>query len=589
VPRSASTLAGTALARTTAFRPSLGGASGALESIRRRHALASLVLYLVVAIVIDRDAVAHLNSVCACNGASDPTQFMWAMVWWPYAILHGLNPFISHVIWVPDGANLASATSVPGAALVAAPLTAIAGPVVSYNVLTVLAPVAGAWFAYRLCLQITRAPGPSILGGFLYGFSSYELGHLIGLLHTVFIFAPPVTALLTLKRLDGSLGPRRYTALMAVTLVVQLLLSTEMLLTMTLMGAATLAVAWLLSAPEDRRRIVALLGPLVGAYAVMVIVCSPYLYYELVRGSPYAQGWGALYPADAVNFLVPTEITWLGGHAFAAVSNSFRGNLTENGAYIGLPLALIIAAYAVQSWRTRTAKIALTTLALAVLWSLGSRLTVVGDPTFRLPWFEFARLPLLDQVIPIRAMVYVALICAVIAAKWLADAGPHPVRRWALAALAVVFLLPNTGAAYPGSSITTFHRRLDEPAFFTTGLYKHYLSRDEVVLPLPYGSSGDSLLWQARTDMYFRLASGYFGKPPSVYAADPVVAQLTADAPRAAAPAQLRAFIALHQVDAVIAGRAEAGPWASVLARLGLRPVIVGDVLLWRVPPGWAD
>ena len=47
----------------------------------------------------------------------DPIQFIWFLNWWPWAIAHGLNPFISYYVWYPHGFNLTWATSVPAAAL----------------------------------------------------------------------------------------------------------------------------------------------------------------------------------------------------------------------------------------------------------------------------------------------------------------------------------------------------------------------------------------------------------------------------------------------------------------------------------------
>ena len=60
---------------------------------------------------------------------ADPKAFIWCFGWWPYAILHGQNPFVTHAIWAPSGVNLIWTTSVPGLALLFAPLTLIAGPV----------------------------------------------------------------------------------------------------------------------------------------------------------------------------------------------------------------------------------------------------------------------------------------------------------------------------------------------------------------------------------------------------------------------------------------------------------------------------
>ena len=56
----------------------------------------------------------------------DPVQFIWFLNWWPWAITHGLNPFISYYVWYPHGFNMTWATSMPVAALLMWPLTWLA-------------------------------------------------------------------------------------------------------------------------------------------------------------------------------------------------------------------------------------------------------------------------------------------------------------------------------------------------------------------------------------------------------------------------------------------------------------------------------
>jgi hypothetical protein len=51
----------------------------------------------------------------------DPQIFIWSFAWWPHAILHGENPFVTHAIFAPDGLNLTWATSIPGLALAFSP------------------------------------------------------------------------------------------------------------------------------------------------------------------------------------------------------------------------------------------------------------------------------------------------------------------------------------------------------------------------------------------------------------------------------------------------------------------------------------
>ena len=54
-------------------------------------------------------------------------------------ILHGLNPLHTGLLWAPSGYSTTWITSVPALALLAAPVTLLAGPLVSYNLLMLAA------------------------------------------------------------------------------------------------------------------------------------------------------------------------------------------------------------------------------------------------------------------------------------------------------------------------------------------------------------------------------------------------------------------------------------------------------------------
>lgn len=81
------------------------------------------------------------------------------------ALGHGLNPFISHVVWAPYGADVLWTTTVPVISLLAAPVTLALGPTIAWNLLCVIAPALSAWAAYLLCRELTGRLWPSALGG----------------------------------------------------------------------------------------------------------------------------------------------------------------------------------------------------------------------------------------------------------------------------------------------------------------------------------------------------------------------------------------------------------------------------------------
>jgi hypothetical protein len=137
----------------------------------------------------------------------------------------------------------------------------------------------------------------------------------------------------------------------------------------------------------------------------------------------------------------------------------------------------------------------------------------------------------------------------------------------------VIFLIPNTAI---------FNQSLDEPSFFTTSLYRRYLSRNEIVLPIPFGTGGPGLLWQASTHLYFRLASGHFYVPPD-YGVQSFVSQALGPGPAKGAKAALRSFLASRHVAAIVVQADQSQGWAGVISRLGYPGISVGGVLFYRV------
>ena len=122
-------------------------------------------------------------------GTGTDTQiFVWSFAWWPHALGHGLNPFEASSIWAPQGVNLAWTATAPGMALLFTPLTLLTGPIVSFDVATILMPALTAWTAFLLCRYLTRSLWASLVGGYLFGFSGYMIGQIEGHLHMTTVF-----------------------------------------------------------------------------------------------------------------------------------------------------------------------------------------------------------------------------------------------------------------------------------------------------------------------------------------------------------------------------------------------------------------
>jgi hypothetical protein len=509
---------------------------------------------------------------------------MWVFEWWPYALSNGLNPLQPEIVWVPDGANLTQGGfGIPAAGIVLAPVTLVASPFVAYNVASVLMPVLAAWFAYRLCRYLTSSFGPAFVGGLVFGFGTYMSAHLLGHLNLTSVFLAPAAVLLVLQRLDEVISQRRFVVLIAVVFAVQLLLSAEMLLLGLAVGALALLLGSAVSDSDRRRRIARVVPVTLAAGGVAMVVTSPYIYWTLHGlGEANSEAWRtftSLYPGDALNPVLPTQVTWLGHWWFEDTTAKFTNFIpSEAAAYVGPVLLGIVIAFAITSWRRPAAPVLLGVIAVCYVLSLGTELHVAGDDTgVWMPWSLLHPLPILDHVISTRFWAFALLAIAIAVALWLTQPSRWRGLKWGVAVLGVVLLIPNFTSDF-------WDARPTDLDFFRTETYKRYLREGDTVLALPYAGHGSSMLWQARTGMYFKMAGGNVGPEfPPDYRRDPVASTLyTEEGVDGEDIDALGGFLERREVDAVIVEAADAGPWPIVLGGLGLKPVKTGGVLFYR-------
>ena len=540
----------------------------------------ALAFYLLMSIfTVGRHALGHPATVCACVGTEDPAAYMWALTWWPHAIAHGLNPFVTHFLWSPTGVNVAQAAMIPTAAILMAPITDVVGPVVSYNILSIVSPVLAALTAYLLCRRLVGRELPAVAGGYLFGFSSYMFAQLTGHLNLTLIFLIPVMVHVALRRVDRELSRRAYVAAMALLLVLQAGLSTELLAEAVGLAAVLLVSARLLAPVPQRSRVSGLIGETVGAGLIAMVLASPFLYYALFSGS-FPKGAPRLsdvYGLDLLNPILPTYITWLGHHNFLSVGLSYEsGNITEADGYLGIPLLIAFLLWVFRSRDRVLARLVIIAAGLSFLAAVGSHLHVAGHETLTVPFKWVSHLPVFNNLVPSRIILFTVLAISIGLAAWLAMPTGRVACRWFAVLLGAAMIFPNLITGLYGVPP-------HNPRFFTTTMYRHHLTRGETVLALPYGTNDVSMLWQAETSFYFYLPEGYVsGVVPAPFNAELTVGQLVGNIPPAV-PA-LESFIREHNVSHVVVDQASAGRWPGVLAQLGLQSERLGGVLLYSVP-----
>jgi hypothetical protein len=507
---------------------------------------------------------------------------MWFFNWWVYSLSHRLNPFFTDLVWAPLGINLAWTAIVPLLAWISIPLQLTVGEPATYNLVVILAlPLAG-FSAFLLCRRVTGTFWPSVLGGYIFGFSPYMLGQALEHLVLIAVFPVPLIVLFTLKKLDGEISARRFAILLAALLAIQFLCFPEIVATLTVVGGIALLLALALFDGDVRARLLGLIPPAAAGYAISGVMLSPYLYFLLFRGFPHDSVWQAgNYSADLLAFLVPTQTVMLGtARAAVTISQTFKGGISENGAYLGVALIFFVEMFRRRYWREPIGKFLTILFVVLAIAAMGPSLHVAGRQGFSMPWATIGRLPLLSIVLPVRLMTYEFLAAAVMVAMWFSVSSARALTKWIAAAVILVSLAPNLHAAFWISD-------LDIPAFFRDRTYATELQPSEIILPLPWGQKGNSMYWQLQSDMYFRMAGGYTGEfAPFEFARMPVANYFYGGIDLPEAGDQLKAYIARFGVRAVIADPKEENfdSFKQTLDSLGVASKSEKGVWIYKIP-----
>jgi hypothetical protein len=428
-----------------AFEPTYGSALQSSRTARhgRAHSrvgegVLALALYVALAVaLIGRAAAGHPAGGTLGTGP-DVQIFEWGLRWWPYALGHGLDPLQSARVWPPDGGLVLWSTTVPLLSVLATPLTLLAGTQVSWNVLVVVAPATAAWAAWLLCSELEATPAAALFGGALFGFGSYELAQDIAHLQLTACVLVPLAVRVAVRGVRRGNSPTRLATASGAIVIAQFLVSPELLVTMLAMGVLALAGAlWLI--PSRRPETLATARAMTAGACAGAVVISPLLAVMLAHVPRHSSG-AVAWPTDLLNLVVPTRRTAVGGAAAASISSRFPGNVAEQGAYLGVPVLLVVLAAARRAVRDPGARLALALLVVSLVLSLGSRLTIDGTSTIWMPWALASHVPLLDDALPARLSLFCSLWAAVIVAGWLSDPRVGSVTR-AVAVLAIAVSL----------------------------------------------------------------------------------------------------------------------------------------------------
>jgi hypothetical protein len=589
---------------------------------RCRAGIAAIVAYCLLGTLmygVGTTVSGRAVPVCACG---DIAQGVWFLAWPAYALRHGLNPLFSGWVNYPHGMNLMDATSSPALGILGAPITWLAGPVVTTNLLYRLAFALSASAMYLTLRRFTRWRPAAFAGGLLYGFSPYMVGQGYGHLFILFVPLPPLFVLLGHELWERRRWPAAVTGLvLGVAGAVQLLISQEVLAACAVLAIpAILALAW-----HHRRDGAAAwrrLGTGLGVAAVTfgVLAAYPLWFYYAgpahIVGTQHGTPLYASYHQDLLGVVVPSFVQWLDpGFLRTTGARVTRVNYVEDQPYLGVVVVLVAAAVAVICRRVGIVVVAALIGAWALVLSLGRTLYVDGHDTgIPLPYRFFVRREVLGSLLDTRFSLYVAGAAAILLAVGLdrlrgTAANPRIRRTIAATTLGVLALVPLAPANGFSSS------KDSAPRFFTTASDLTRVPAGSVLLTYPvtlvppHGPGVwdvSPMLWQAMSGMRYR-AIGVYGPVPGptgavagpaareprpvalpnllLWAYNTSSSRLPEPRDTATERSAIRAFLLRYRVDTVVLdprGGIHPGVVASIVSRaLGQAPGQAGGLEVW--------
>jgi hypothetical protein len=471
--------------------------------------LAAIAVLLAFSVLQCRSLLGALSSSVPANRFSGDTgQGVWYMAWLPFALGHGLDPFISHLQFAPAGFNLLSNTGMLFPALLLSPVTVTAGPVAAFNVGLLAAPVVSGGCLYFVCRRLGMSWAGGLVAGTLFGFSPYLMHEApFGHFNLTWLFFPPLAYYL-LRRilLDEGSASRQGLALGALV-VVQYFTSTEILLDCVIL-AVPMTLIFLARHVRDGPR-----APkrLLIALSCACLVAVPLLAYPLwvTLAGPYHV---LLNPAKVSGIPLP-DPAWPSAH-----SRSAAGFFTRAGSGFVGPGAIVIAAAALFWWRqVREVAHFAAGAVIAFVLALGPNIRTARSVLLRTsPIAWFAHVPLLRAIVPYRfsglMVMFIALLCATTitqVSRSLAELGPSrrvAVARWSTSALlaAAVLVLPLLADRFPSGV-----EHIETPTAVSAAVTPGGRNATVAVYPAVGVFNGDPLVWQALCGMSFRLTDGY--------------------------------------------------------------------------------
>ena len=346
--------------------------------------------------------------------AGDIDLLSWYMRYSATAISHGRLPaLITTAMNAPRGINLMWNTSLLMPGVLLTPVTVLAGPQASLNLLLTIGFAGSAASMFLVLRRWQASITAAALGGAVYGFCPALLNSAIDHFQVQFAILPPLIIDALLRIMAGRGHRLRTGAWLGVLTAAQLFTGEEMLLD-TAVAAVLLMAVLAIGRPRPSRD--QLRGAAIGlatAAGVTLLICGRALWVQFLgplreHGSPWTT---SIFRSSPGAFVTPARNLLFHTRASAAAvfpTPSHRTGLWENLVYLGWPLLAVLIVAAIRFWRNPKVRATAVTFALLELFTLGDGpLAIHGFrfPAVLLPWHWLENLPFLSDVLPDRFAV----------------------------------------------------------------------------------------------------------------------------------------------------------------------------------------
>lgn len=560
-------------------------------------ALWALVLYGIGAFLVTANAW-HSPADAWSGGCCDPQQSMWYLAWTPYALGHGIDPFVTYQLNAPDGVNLMWQAPMIAAGILIAPVTVLFGPVVSYNAADAAAFTFAGWFTFFALRRYTNGLSGPIVGGAIYGFSSFMAPQAAN--HLQIALGAAVVPLF-LMLFDSIVVRQRRSpivlgAVLGLVAAVELLIFEEFLFTSAVIATIFLVVLAVQRRDQIKLRAGYIATAVVTTTVTVLILCAFPLWIQFTGPQRIhgAVNDSDTFSIDLLNVILPTSYTRVAPTAATDVSQHFSGIFHEATAYVGVPLVIVLIAFIAVRWRDMTVRTAAVVGTIALVFAMGPHLHIGGANTgWPLPWWPVAHTPVLQDATPARITIFmwlaVAALVAILVDRSFAAGAWRATARFAVIGVGVAALIPAPFASEPTGT----------PAFF-----KHWaqqgIPESTVVMIAPFfrdGAGAAPMMWTAEAGAGVRMPEAYafvpsasgtpmYGPPPNnlthamEFIQDTGNAAVVRGVARDAVAADVRAL----GIDAVIVGPMDQRRQmlAFFTDLFGRPPQTVEGVAIWR-------